>query len=194
MTPRETFDKKVLDTISDLQVPMDGKVFYEGNTPAPVMIVGFQVGAEEAKPFTSVINQVVRGLLTNMRVGHDLVMLTNLFKAPQPAAGKGVGLWVNFLFEEIKVVQPKAVILLGLYTAKAVLNLPHSDVENARRIRYVWPGRTETNFFVTYPPELLAVAPPRVGLSAQGVGFVQDLKAVFEADGQHFDRLVAVKG
>ena len=195
MTPYETFIKNVFDFAARHSVSMDDRLIHEGSPTARVMLVGWQIGDDETKPFGAEGKKALRGFLSKMNVGPEMVLLTNLIKVPQPVMSLGdtrVGTWVVFLFEEIKVVIPLAVSLLGLPVAAAVLRLTDDSIEKVRSCHFMWPGRTQTHFFATYAPEEITF--PNGGMSIEGINWITDIKAVFEADETHFNRIRTVKG
>jgi uracil-DNA glycosylase family 4 len=170
----------------------------DGNTKAPVMIVGWQHGESEAKPFTEPPRDLVRIALANMGVTYHMVLLTDLVKIPRPALARtneDVGTWVDLLLEEIEIVEPKAVVLLGQEVAAWVLHGPSLNLASLRRARFIMPTKTNASFFATYAPadvcgrNLLSKSSGRY----RPVEWVTDLRAVFEVDERHFRNTVTVR-
>lgn len=167
----------------------------EGHDRAPVMLVGYQLGPDETAPFTSESRHKLRSVLRQMRVGPGLLYLTNLIKIPSPVIvdqARCSSKWVDLLFQEIDAVEARAVILLGMPVAGKVLKFGDDALlDEFRRTRFQWPGRSKANFFVTYGPEDVEMDDGVADI--HGLNWLADLKAVFEVDAVHYDSVETVK-
>ena len=204
-TPPQTHDQlnaRMTDYAESIGVGMNGIVMSccPGNY-APIMIVGYRHLPGEASPFDATHRAIVITLLQQLAIKPHMVFITDLVKAPivgDTIDPKVLARWGNFLFEQIQIVEPKAVILLGAETAKVVIRVDRPAVQDYRHTRFVWPQRTPTNFFVTYGPDDVAKE-TSVGFGKGMLGMKQaaiheDIKAVAEADITHFDRIFPVAG
>jgi len=170
------------------------------STCAPIMIVGLRHFPGETSPFDAPERAIVIQLLLKLAIKPHMVFITDLVKAPMGGAidPRVLARWNHFLFEQIQIVEPKAVILLGTEVAKAVILTDRPHVQDYRRTRFVWPQRTRTNFFVTFGPEDViqetAVGFGRGMLGMKQAAMLEDIKAVAETDLTHFDRIFPVAG
>ena len=160
---------------------------------APMMLVGYSHLAGEARPFDDPSRMPLINALQTLNIKPNLVFITDLVKYPiDPArlVPSAINRWVDFLFDQIAIAQPRAVVLLGLETAVAVLRSAKTDIDDFRYRRYVWPQRTKASFFVTHPPGDLHGSL----MSVTQLNMHNDIKAVAEADELYYDRLVPVVG
>ena len=167
---------------------------------APMMFVGFRHLPGEIHPFDAPHRAILITMLQRLNIEPHMAFITDLVKAPLSGeiAANILSRWNDFLFQQITLVQPKAVVLLGTDTAAAVLRITRSSVEDYRHRRVVWPQRTRTNFFVTCGPDDLAdemlLGGGRGLLGTAGIGMHEDIRAVAEADVHYFDRIVPIGG
>jgi uracil-DNA glycosylase len=99
----------------------------EGNADADVMFVGEAPGKEEAKtgrPFIGRAGKLLRGLIAEAGLKDEQVFITSPVKylpkhvTPTP---EEVAHGRTHLFEQIAVIEPKVIVLLGRVAALAVL-------------------------------------------------------------------------
>ena len=167
-----------------------------GAITAPVLMVGWQIAPDEQRPFTTGCRLVVPNVLQRLGVGRDLVCLTTLVRTPLPVRSsdhRRLGPYGRSLWADIRSWGPRTVIFLGAPVACHVLDLEwETPISELRGARYVWPGRTTTSFFVVQPPEDVDLAAKIV--SPTTVEWVQDLRAIFEADTQHYREVRVLQG
>jgi DNA polymerase len=139
-------------------------VFATGNPEARVMLVGEAPGYQEEKerePFVGPAGQKLNDILKAMGLSREEVYLSNIVKfrpaTPnqstnnrKPTPGEmAVGL--PFVRAEIGIVQPQAIIALGVTAAEGLLGLS-GDIAS---MRGVWHDFDGTPVRVTYHPSFL---------------------------------------
>ena len=160
-----------------------------GLAGAPVMFLAFSVRPEEKTPFTHEATKGLPEMLTLMKVPKEAVYMTNLHRTRTTPEGIK---WVDFAFAEIKARAPKAVILLGMDVAKAMLPGLKDDLQHNRCARYRWPKRVEkSTFFITHDAANIRTD---FGLTDKGMELAQDIEAVLKTDQEYYPVIRIVGG
>ena len=163
----------------------------DGNCNAPLMIAGFQHGNAETKPFTAEPGNFLRAVLAKMQIPPSFVMLTNIIKSPTFLKRSDIEKWVELFREEVQIINPRCVILCGMEAAGWLLNLRQGSLDQYRRLRIVKSDAIALSYFVTHSP--YDIPQPPAGVNGQGLEFIQDLRAVFEADTNYFERIKIIR-
>ncbi len=139
-------------------------VFGVGNEKSPLVFVGEGPGADEDAqgiPFVGRAGQLLTAMIENtaakegIPLKRDDVYICNVVKcrppnnrAPQPDEMEICG---QFLFRQLMVIRPKAIVALGGTAAKALLN----KREGVTRLRGKWHRWNGIPVMVTYHPSYL---------------------------------------
>lgn len=109
-----------------------------GPEPAPVMIIGKMPGREEVQQqryFVGESGKILRNLLTELNVPHSNWYATNVCRFGLPIGMKDIRkTWIKecayFLFQEILLVKPKFLLLLGADAIKSIF--PNQTLKRIR--------------------------------------------------------------
>lgn len=138
-------------------------VFGEGDPRARLMFVGEAPGAEEDKsgrPFVGRAGQLLNKMITAMGLSRESVYIANVLKTRPPdnatPTTDEIKLCAPYLFEQIAIIAPEAIVTLGLPATRALLN----SVESMSRLRGQWasfqpPFGSEIAVMPTYHPAFL---------------------------------------
>ena len=134
-------------------------VFGEGNPDADIMFVGEGPGEDEdlsGRPFVGKAGQLLTKIIENgMKIPREKVYIANIVKCRPPANRDPMPdeaqCCIGFLKEQIKIVKPKILILLGKVAMKYLLGL-EGAITKARESTYEYEG---IKVFVTYHPSAL---------------------------------------
>ena len=134
-------------------------VFGEGNENADIMFIGEGPGEDEdlsGRPFVGKAGQLLTKIIENgMKIPRSQVYIANIVKCRPPANRDPMPdeaqCCIGFLKEQIKIVNPKVLILLGKVAMKNLLGI-ESSMSKARETTYEYEGR---KVFVTYHPSAL---------------------------------------
>lgn len=103
-------------------------VFGEGDPCARLMFIGEAPGAEEDKtgrPFVGKAGQLLEKMLGAMGLRREDVYICNVLKTRPPGnatpTGKEAELCKPYLIDQIRIVNPEAIVTLGLPASKTVL-------------------------------------------------------------------------
>jgi uracil-DNA glycosylase family 4 len=106
-------------------------VFGAGNADADLMFVGEAPGAEEDRqglPFVGRAGQLLNELLVEIGLSRDEVFICNVLKSrppnnrdPQPTE---IGACEPYLFEQVRLIQPRVVCTLGNFATKLLTGNP----------------------------------------------------------------------
>ncbi|MFM9997212.1 MAG: uracil-DNA glycosylase [Phycisphaerales bacterium] len=144
-------------------------VFGEGDPCARVMFVGEAPGAEEdrtGRPFVGPAGQLLNKMIAAMGLTREGVYIANVLKTRPPnnatPTSEEIALCAPYLFEQIGIVAPEAIVALGLPACRALLN----TTEPMARLRHSWhafvpppPDAREIPVMPTYHPAFLLRAP-----------------------------------
>ena len=134
-------------------------VFGEGNPNADIMFVGEGPGEDEdlsGRPFVGKAGQLLTKIIENgMKIPREQVYIANIVKCRPPANRDPMPdeaqCCIGFLKEQIAIVRPKILILLGKVAMKYLLGL-EGAITKARESTYEYEG---IKVFVTYHPSAL---------------------------------------
>jgi hypothetical protein len=161
---------------------------YGGDHPN-ILIVGYKAVRGEQHPFqTSPGIRVVEGLV-RLGVPPAAVRIGYLFRDHEaPNDDKAcTKLWVKELMEEIDILKPRAVLLLGKRVADTILGVNDNDIDKYRRTRFATKP-LGVNFMVTYSPEELAAAGDWDTETSKT--FMEDLFALVTVNEKHYPNLI----
>ena len=113
-------------------------VFGEGNPQAELMFVGEGPGAEDDKqgtPFVGEAGQLLDKILTAAEIAREEIYIANVVKCLAPADRKPqkseIEACLPYLWQQIKLIQPKIIVCLGSIASQALLG-PALRVSSAR--------------------------------------------------------------
>jgi DNA polymerase len=116
-------------------------VFGEGDPCARLMFIGEAPGAEEDKtgrPFVGRAGQLLEKMINAMGLARGQVYIANVLKTRPPdnatPTSEEIRLCAPYLYQQIALVQPEAIVTLGLPASRALLN----SVESMSRLRGRW--------------------------------------------------------
>ncbi len=154
-----------------------------GNPAANVAVVGLQAAAGEQQPFREEPNVRVLEAMVSMGVGPDAVFTTYMLKDPAtPREPEQFRLWGGYLSQELQLLNPRAVLLLGRDVFKWFTGIDN-DIQKIRNTVFGYAAHSH-NLFVTHAPEDLVVG------EDTHREFMQDLTAVLRVDPLHFPKAV----
>jgi uracil-DNA glycosylase family 4 len=95
-------------------------VYGEGPSDANIMLIGQNPGKEEAKqgkPFVGRSGKYLNSVLLKNNIDRNKLYITSVVKEPTPRNRKPtkeeIDYWMPFLVEEIQLVKPKVIVLMG---------------------------------------------------------------------------------
>ena len=160
-------DYKTLDSLYDnihnckkcsLGKTRNNFVFGIGNSNADVMVIGEAPGAEEDKqgiPFVGRAGKLLTDILMAINFDRDEVYIANILKCrppnnrnPLPAEMQEC---MPYLFKQIELIKPKAIVCMGLVAATSLLNIKSSLTKLRGNVYEVQGIKT----MVTYHPAAL---------------------------------------
>lgn len=116
-------------------------VFGEGDPLARLMFVGEAPGVEEDKtgrPFVGRAGQLLNKMITAMGLQREQVYIANVLKTRPPdnatPTNDEIRLCAPYLFQQISIIRPEAIVTLGLPATKALLD----TVDSMSRLRGRW--------------------------------------------------------
>lgn len=108
-------------------------VFGEGDPCARLMFVGEAPGAEEdrtGRPFVGRAGELLNKMITAMGLKREQVYIANVLKTRPPNNAtptiEEITLCAPYLYEQIGIVSPEAIVALGLPASRALLNTSDS--------------------------------------------------------------------
>ena len=129
----ENIIKKIKDHKSPLQKSAKNLVVYDGNINSEIMFIGEAPGRDEdieGLPFVGKAGQLLNKMLSAIKLNRDDVYITNVVNWRPPnnrtPTDEEILEFLPFLQQQINVVNPKYIFLLGSVAAKAVLSTPLS--------------------------------------------------------------------
>jgi DNA polymerase len=137
-------------------------VFGVGNPAAEIMFVGEAPGADEdaeGVPFVGRAGQLLTKMIVGMGLSRDEVYIANVLKCrppknrdPQPDEVESCE---PFLFQQIATIQPKVIIALGAFAARALLKT-QDPISRLRGRVYEYRG---AHLLPTFHPSFLLRSP-----------------------------------
>lgn len=116
-------------------------VFGEGDPCADLMFIGEAPGAEEDKagrPFVGRSGQLLEKMIIAMGLSRETVYIANVLKTRPPnnqtPTTEEARLCAPYLFDQIRIVAPKAIVTLGLPASRLILN----STESMGNLRGTW--------------------------------------------------------
>ncbi len=155
--------ESLYDSIHKCQKCVLGKtrtnfVFGTGNPNSDVMIIGEAPGAEEDKqgvPFVGRAGKLLTDILKAINFDREDVYIANILKCRPPNNRNPLPAEMTectpYLFKQIDLVKPKAILLLGLIAAGSLLNSKLS----LTKLRGIIHEVNGTKAIVTYHPAAL---------------------------------------
>jgi DNA polymerase len=141
-------------------------VFGVGNPTADLMFVGEGPGADEdeqGEPFVGRAGQLLNKMIEAMGLNREQVYIANVVKCRPPGnrtpERDECDTCSPFLFRQIDVIKPKAIVALGAVAAKNLLGV-NDTLSNMRGHWYDYRG---TQLRVTYHPAFLLRDPRQKG-------------------------------
>ena len=141
-------------------------VFGDGNLASDIVFVGEAPGYEEEiqnKPFVGPSGQLLSKIISAMGLDRKQIYITNILKY-RPKIGDGkqghsnrkptsdeIKISINYLFKELKIINPKIIIVLGGTAMEGLLNIT-DPISKVRGIIHSFNG---TKAIVTYHPSFL---------------------------------------
>jgi uracil-DNA glycosylase len=139
-------------------------VFGVGNPTADLMFVGEAPGADEdvqGIPFVGRAGQLLTKIIEAIGLGRDDVYIANVIKCRPPENRNPepdeVETCEPFLFQQIDAIQPKVIVALGTFAAKALLKTQDS-ISRLRGRVYDYRG---AKLIPTFHPAFLLRSPDR---------------------------------
>ena len=140
-------------------------VFGEGDPCARLMFVGEAPGAEEdrlGRPFVGRSGQLLDKMIAAMGLKRDEVYIGNVLKTRPPdnatPTSDEIRICAPYLYQQIAIVQPEAIVCLGLPATRALLQ----TMDSMSRLRGRWatfhapaPADREIPVMPTYHPAFL---------------------------------------
>lgn len=133
-------------------------VFGEGNPQADLMIIGEAPGAQEdkhGKPFIGPAGQLLTKMLQAINIDRKDIFITNVVKCHPPHNRNPLPMETNacrpYLDEQIKIINPKVIVMMGLVAARTLLEM-NKSLKSFRQETYSFNG---IKTFVTYHPSAL---------------------------------------
>jgi len=121
-------------------------VFDDGDPCARLMFIGEAPGEEEDKtgvPFVGRAGQLLNKMIVAMGLRREDVYIANVLKTRPPnnatPTGEEARLCAPYLFEQIRIVAPDAIVTLGLPATRTLLN----TTESMGRLRSRWATFTD---------------------------------------------------
>ncbi|MCB5257715.1 MAG: uracil-DNA glycosylase [Candidatus Cloacimonadaceae bacterium] len=133
-------------------------VYGEGNPDALAMLIGEAPGVQEniyGRPFVGPAGNLLTNMLKAINLSREDVYICNIVKCrppnnrnPEPEEREAC---LPYLLEQIEIIQPKLILMLGLVAAQTLLNTKLS-MEKLRQTTHSFQG---IKTFVTYHPSAL---------------------------------------
>ena len=133
-------------------------VFGEGNPNAGLMFIGEGPGADEdatGRPFVGKAGQLLDKMITAMQFTRDEVYIANIVKCRPPdnrvPAPEEAACCIPFLQQQIALVRPEVIVLLGAVAVKYLLN----TTTGIMKMRGRWTSYENIPVMPTFHPAFL---------------------------------------
>ena len=133
-------------------------VYGEGNPDALAMLIGEGPGEQEnltGRPFVGPAGNLLTKMLKAINLSREDVYICNIVKCrppnnrnPEPEEREAC---LPYLLEQIEIIQPKLILILGLVAAQTLLNTKLS----MEKLRLTTHSFKDIKTFVTYHPSAL---------------------------------------
>lgn len=156
-------------------------VVYRGNPQAKLMIVGEGPGAEEdrlGKPFVGKSGQLLDKILEAVNFNPETdVYVTNVVKRRPPdnrdPLPNEITFFAPYLFEEIRLIDPKIIVLTGKYAMLTILG----EKRGITKVRGTWFERDQRWIIPMFHPAYLLRNPQKTPGSPKALTW-DDIRAV----------------
>ncbi len=133
-------------------------VYGEGNPDAIAMLIGEGPGEQEdlkGRPFVGAAGQLLDKMLAAIHINRSEIYITNIVKC-RPPGNRNPELeerltCLPYLVEQINIIQPKILLIMGLVAAQTLLGNNNSLGWHREKIHYFM----DIPVFVTYHPSAL---------------------------------------
>lgn len=139
------------ETLSDATQP----VFGEGPPDARLMFIGEAPGAEEdrtGRPFVGAAGKKLEQIIGSMGLSRDQVYIANILKARPPGnrtpSTEEVQASAPYLVEQIRIIEPEAIITLGGPSTKFILGTK----EGITKLRGRWASWDDEDLHIPVMP------------------------------------------
>ncbi len=140
-------------------------VFGEGDPFADLMFVGEAPGEDEdqaGRPFVGRAGQLLEKMIGAMGLSRESVYITNVLKTLPPSNGtptkEEMGLCRPYLGEQIRIIEPKVIVTLGVHASQMVLGAT-SPMRSMRGQWHQFPGNVDAgSIFSVHGFDGLAIA------------------------------------
>jgi DNA polymerase len=139
-------------------------VFGKGNKNSNILIIGEAPGKEEdltAEPFVGRAGKLLTEILLSIKLKRDDVYITNTVKCRPPEnrnpSSNEIESCASYLDQQISLISPKVIILLGKVAAERILNSSEPMVSLRKKIHYYKDTKIPTLVF--YHPAYLLRSP-----------------------------------
>lgn len=133
-------------------------VFGEGDPNARLMFIGEAPGADEdlsGRPFVGRAGQLLDKMISAMQFSREEVYIANIIKCRPPnnrnPETDEAACCIPYLEEQIKLVKPECIVLLGAIATRFLLNHEGS----LSKVRGTWQTYKDIPVMVTYHPSFL---------------------------------------
>ena len=134
-------------------------VFGEGNPDADIIFVGESSGENESKtgrPFCGKAGILLTKILKSINLTRDNIFITNIIHCRPPnnrdPKDDEVSACIDYLKEQIHIIQPKVIVLLGAVALKSLFQDPKLGIGKNRGI---WHNYENVPVMPTYHPAFL---------------------------------------
>ena len=139
-------------------------VFGKGNKNSNILIIGEAPGKEEdltAEPFVGRAGKLLTEILLSIKLTRDDVYITNTVKCRPPEnrnpSSDEIESCATYLDQQINLISPKVIILLGKVAAERILNSSEPMASLRKKIYYYKDTKIPTLVF--YHPAYLLRSP-----------------------------------
>ena len=165
-------------TACDLHEKRQHPVFGGGSREPSLMIVGDiprLLDEQQKQPFAGETGELLDKLLSHLDVSPDNIYFTNLLKCrtplDNPPQSNQAASCLSYLKQQIKLLRPQLVLLLGRSTAQQVLG-QNQPMAQLRQKRHFLQG-IDVPFTATYHPAYLLMQPRLKSLVWQDLQFIK---------------------
>lgn len=155
-------------------------VFGQGNEKADIMFIGEGPGADEDKeglPFVGKAGILMNNAFDIVGIKREEVYIANIVKCRPPnnrdPEQDEIGLCINFLRNQVMIIKPKIVVLLGRIALTNILGQEYK-ITTARG---KWVEKKGIYYMPTWHPAAL------LRDETKKIDFINDLKKVVNGDG-----------
>ena len=155
-------------------------VFGEGSANAKVMIIGEAPGKDEdisGKPFVGRAGKLLTEILSSINLERKDIFITNTVKCRPPENRNPhdheIKSCSGYLDEQIKLVNPKVIVLLGKIAANRILNIDE-PISNLRGKKY-FIKENNIPIIVFYHPAYLLRSPLQKSKAWEDLKFMDNI-------------------